>query len=116
MARQNSALETQTAKTTDAAGAGEATKAKQLKIPAHVMYLGPTFTWNGVRFLHKQIFNNGVPGAWLEWSAFGPEFRLLFVEVGKTPARLAELRNPNSPISLAYRKAEDVIRKYKSGK
>ncbi len=116
MARQNSALETQTAKTTDAAGAGEATKAKQLKIPAHVMYLGPTFTWNGVRFLHKQIFNNGVPVAWLEWIASEPEFRLLFVEVGKAPKRLMELKSQDSPISLAYRKAEEAIRKYRPGK
>ncbi len=87
MAKQNSTSETAAAKTTDAPVAGDAAKAKQFKIPAHVMYLGPTFTRNSVRLSHQQIFNNSVPAAWLEWIASEPEFRLLFVEVGKAPAR-----------------------------
>ena len=116
MARQNNTADTPTANTAGAAGAGDAAKPKQLKVPTHVMYLGPTFSWNGARFLHKQIFNNGVPVAWLEWIASEPEFRLLFVEIGKVPKRLAELKTPDSPVSLAYRKAEEAIRNYKPGK
>ncbi len=116
MAKQNGTSDTATAKAADSTGAGDAAKAKQLKIPAHVMYLGPTFTWNGARFLHKQIFNNGVPVAWLEWIASEPEFRLLFVEIGKASKRLMELKSQDSPISLAYRKAEEAIRKYRPGK
>ncbi len=116
MAKQSNATETTAASTAAAPGADDTAKSKQFKIPAHVMYLGPTFTWNGARFLHKQIFSNGVPVAWLEWIASEPEFRLLFVEVGQTPKRLLELKNPDSPVSLAYRKAEEAIRKYKPGK
>ncbi len=116
MAKQINTAETTSANTTGTSGAGDAVKPKQFKIPAHVMYLGPTFSWNGARFLHKQIFNNGVPIGWLEWIASEPEFRLLFVEVGKTPKCLADLKNADSPVSLAYRKAEEAIRKYKPGK
>ncbi len=116
MARQSNTAETTAASTAGAPTAADTAKPKQFKIPAHVMYLGPTFTWNGVRFLHKQIFNNGVPVSWLEWIASEPEFRLLFVEVGQTPKRLADLKNADSPVSLAYRKAEEAIRKYKPGK
>ncbi len=116
MAKQSGTSETAAARTADAADAGEAAKAKQLKLPAHVMYLGPTFTRNGVRFLHKQIFSNGVPDAWLEWIASEPEFRLLFAPVDKVAERLAALRNPDSPLSIAFRKAEAAARQYKPGK
>lgn len=113
---KNSTPDPAAARAPGGAGADGSAKPRQLKLPAEVMYLGPGFVWNRIRFVRNQIFNNGVPPAWLEWAASEPEFRLLFAPMDKVAARLMELKNPDSPVFLAYKKASDLAKTYKAGK
>lgn len=94
----------------DAAGGGETPStaetraAKPPAIPDRAIYLGPTFAKNGVLFRYGQIFNNGVPVAWLEQVAAEPEFRLLLPPIEKAAKARVDLQNPGSAIAMASKK------------
>ncbi|MDR1744480.1 MAG: hypothetical protein LBS30_01865 [Planctomycetota bacterium] len=119
MAKQNTTSETAAPKTAESASAVDAAKPGAAKAPAiasKVMYIGPSFAKDGVLFQHGQLFNNGIPVPWLDWVGSAPEFRLLLVPHEKIVQRLAELKDPDSAVSLAYKKAEDAAKTFKKGK
>lgn len=94
----------------DAAADGEAPATVETRavrspaIPERAIYLGPTFAKDGVLFRYGQIFNNGIPVAWLEQAAAEPEFRLLLPPIEKAAKARAELLNPSSAIAMASKK------------
>lgn len=80
-----------------------ATTAKVPHIPKRVMYLGDSFSENGVLFSHGQIFSNGLPQPWLEKAILDPNFRRLLVPIDQVNKVKAELRNPESMLSTCRR-------------
>lgn len=70
-------------------------------LPSRVMYVGPSMAEDGSVFSHGQIFNNGLPADWATKALLEPAFRRLLVPLNRVPKALADLRDPQSMLSLS---------------